>query len=101
MQNERAVHDMLASWGGRSDAAASLWQDAYHASLSRPWRCSARLQQRQTGFEIFAFPCNLFGGPELGIDKEIIQIACTRFNAEYMIFLQGFCWRHWRSSKGS
>ncbi|XP_044382344.1 probable phospholipid hydroperoxide glutathione peroxidase [Triticum aestivum] len=56
---------------------------------------------KDQGFEIFAFPCNLFGGPELGIDKEIIQIACTRINAEYMIFLQGFCWRHWRSSKGS
>ena len=37
MQNERAVHDVLASWGGRSDVATSLWQDAYHASLSRLW----------------------------------------------------------------
>ena len=35
---------------------------------------------------MFAFPCNQFGGPELGIDKEIVQIACTRFNAEYLIF---------------
>ncbi|XP_037411924.1 uncharacterized protein LOC119275223 [Triticum dicoccoides] len=28
------------------------------------------------GFEIFAFPCNQFGAQELGIDKEIVQIAC-------------------------
>uniref|UniRef100_A0A8R7TIV0 Uncharacterized protein n=1 Tax=Triticum urartu TaxID=4572 RepID=A0A8R7TIV0_TRIUA len=28
------------------------------------------------GFEIFAFPCNQFGGQELGIDKENVQIAC-------------------------
>ncbi|EMS53172.1 hypothetical protein TRIUR3_22824 [Triticum urartu] len=27
-------------------------------------------------FEIFAFPCNQFGGQELGIDKEIVHIAC-------------------------
>ena len=45
--------------------------------------------RRLHGFEIFAFPCNQFGGQELGIDKEIVQIACTRFHAEYLIFDKG------------
>ena len=34
------------------------------------------LEPALRGFEIFAFPCNQFGGQELGIYKEIVQIAC-------------------------
>ena len=39
-----------------------------------------------SGFEILAFPCNQFGGQEPGTNEEIVQLACTRFKAEYSIF---------------
>ncbi|CAF1744012.1 BnaCnng67520D [Brassica napus] len=38
------------------------------------------------GFEILAFPCNQFGNQEPGSNEEIVQLACTRFKAEYPIF---------------
>ncbi|WVZ87751.1 hypothetical protein U9M48_034341 [Paspalum notatum var. saurae] len=38
------------------------------------------------GLEILAFPCNQFGGQELGTNEQIAEFACTRFKAEYPIF---------------
>jgi len=38
------------------------------------------------GLEILAFPCNQFGGQEPGTNKQIAELACTRFKAEYPIF---------------
>ncbi|KAF3778293.1 putative phospholipid hydroperoxide glutathione peroxidase 6 [Nymphaea thermarum] len=38
------------------------------------------------GFEILAFPCNQFAGQEPGSNEEIVEVACTRFKAEFPIF---------------
>ncbi|XP_020526541.1 probable phospholipid hydroperoxide glutathione peroxidase isoform X2 [Amborella trichopoda] len=41
---------------------------------------------KDQGLEILAFPCNQFGGQEPGSNEEIIEVACTRFKAEFPIF---------------
>ncbi|XP_037484901.1 leucine-rich repeat extensin-like protein 5 [Triticum dicoccoides] len=66
----------------RSSPTPASSSSTSSSSRPSPPRCS-------TGFEIFAFPCNQFGGQELGIDKEIVQIALTRFHAEYLISNKG------------
>ncbi|XP_058082167.1 probable phospholipid hydroperoxide glutathione peroxidase isoform X3 [Magnolia sinica] len=37
-------------------------------------------------FEILAFPCNQFGSQEPGDNEQILEVACTRFKAEFPIF---------------
>ncbi|KAJ8774875.1 hypothetical protein K2173_018134 [Erythroxylum novogranatense] len=41
---------------------------------------------KNQGFEILAFPCNQFAGQEPGTNKEIQEVACTTFKAEFPIF---------------
>ncbi|XP_059066663.1 probable phospholipid hydroperoxide glutathione peroxidase [Cryptomeria japonica] len=41
---------------------------------------------KDQGVEILAFPCNQFGGQEPGNNEQIIEVACTRFKAEFPIF---------------
>nr|XP_010930185.1 probable phospholipid hydroperoxide glutathione peroxidase isoform X1 [Elaeis guineensis] len=41
---------------------------------------------KDKGFEIFAFPCNQFGGQEPGSNEEIQEVACRMFKAEFPIF---------------
>ncbi|XP_021754081.1 probable phospholipid hydroperoxide glutathione peroxidase [Chenopodium quinoa] len=38
------------------------------------------------GLEIFAFPCNQFHNQEPGTNEEIVELACTKFKAEFPIF---------------
>ncbi|KAJ6326773.1 hypothetical protein OIU76_004022 [Salix suchowensis] len=41
---------------------------------------------KNQGFEILAFPCNQLGFQEPGSSEEIVELARTRFKAEYPIF---------------
>ncbi|KAJ4712109.1 Glutathione peroxidase [Melia azedarach] len=41
---------------------------------------------KDQGLEILAFPCNQFGGQEPGSNEHILEVACTRFKAEFPIF---------------
>ncbi|CAH9109164.1 unnamed protein product [Cuscuta europaea] len=41
---------------------------------------------KDKGLEILAFPCNQFLGQEPGTDEAILEMACTRFKAEFPIF---------------
>ncbi|TXG65247.1 hypothetical protein EZV62_006522 [Acer yangbiense] len=41
---------------------------------------------KNQGFEILAFPCNQFGAQEPINNEQILESACTRFDAEYPIF---------------
>jgi len=41
---------------------------------------------KDQGLEILAFPCNQFGGQEPGDNVQIVEVACTRFKAEFPIF---------------
>lgn len=41
---------------------------------------------KDQGLEILAFPCNQFGGQEAGDNAQIVEVACTRFKAEFPIF---------------
>ncbi|GLJ42246.1 hypothetical protein SUGI_0874400 [Cryptomeria japonica] len=41
---------------------------------------------KDQGVEILAFPCNQFGGQEPGNNEQIVEVACTRFKAEFPIF---------------
>ncbi|KAH9324550.1 hypothetical protein KI387_004728, partial [Taxus chinensis] len=41
---------------------------------------------KDQGLEILAFPCNQFGGQEPGNNEQIVEVACTRFKAEFPIF---------------
>ncbi|XP_057839736.2 probable phospholipid hydroperoxide glutathione peroxidase [Cryptomeria japonica] len=41
---------------------------------------------KQQGLEILAFPCNQFAGQEPGDNEQIVEVACTRFKAEFPIF---------------
>ncbi|KAJ4712110.1 Glutathione peroxidase [Melia azedarach] len=41
---------------------------------------------KDQGSEILAFPCNQFGGQERGSNEQILEVARTRFKAEFPIF---------------
>ncbi|XP_077223268.1 putative phospholipid hydroperoxide glutathione peroxidase [Tasmannia lanceolata] len=41
---------------------------------------------KDQGLEILAFPCNQFGNQEPGDNEQILEVACTRFKAEFPIF---------------
>ena len=40
---------------------------------------------RDRGFEILAFPCNQFGNQEPGSNEEIMELAKTKYGAEFPI----------------
>ena len=41
---------------------------------------------KDQGFEVFAFPCNQFGGQEPGTPQEINEFARGKYGAEFPIF---------------
>ena len=50
------------------------------------WMVSTHKQYRDQGFEIFAFPCNQFGGQEPKPEAEIKQYAINKYGVEFPMF---------------
>ncbi|KAJ6415205.1 hypothetical protein OIU84_004067 [Salix udensis] len=93
----QSVHDFTVKDAMGNDVDLSIYKGKVLMIVNVASNCGANginfteLTQlyekyKNQGFEILAFPCTQLGFQEPGSSEEIVELARTRFKAEYTIF---------------